>query len=340
MINPLFICYADDAHLRAEQYAGTTAAYVLGRRNCIADEWQRVRDRGSEIYQYRIPIERPNSPLSAVDEELYLGGSANVALWPYLDGSGNQRFQVGTTAKLIDIRVGSPVVEYMVDCIAKTIRTKRYSGFFLDGFGAQLWGAAGWSGWPVLERAEWTAGAIDLARRLDEMRRAEDPNSIQLGNNSWEFGPPGEQYMDGMVAENAAITNPAVLRLVGHPYSNLGHRRVFAITSTPEKAVAWAAVPGITHVACTAENSARGDSKYSYPTKPVVGYSAIQKPSVDDQALRLQLATAQSALEVVQFDLDGAKDQCARLAASLADADSTSAAFAQRLSQIHQLSGE
>jgi hypothetical protein len=315
-MNPLMMAYADDAHERAEQYAGTTAAYVVGRRTCTSDVWQRVRDRGSESWLYEISQERPNNRISDTDELVYMGGSANTPLWPYLDANGQQRTQ-NDYSKLTDIRVGSPYVTYYVDHVATIIRSRRWSGLFMDGHGARLWGTSGWTTWPADERAEWTAGSIDLARRLDEMRRAEDPSFMIVGNNHWDTAPQAEQYVDGVVSELHAVTNLAMVRICGKPsYSPLGQRRVFAISRTKADAEAWAKVPGVTHVACTADNVAAGNKPYSYPTTPVVRYSAIQRPSVDVTALQARLAQTETERDAARAERDAAN---AGLNAALAD---------------------
>jgi hypothetical protein len=314
-MNPLQICYANDAHLRAEQYAGTTAIFVMGRANCIHDEWQRVRDRGSEILKYEIHIERPDVRVSAVDEEIYGGNSATVPLWPYLDANGQQRCHkpggVPNGAKFTDIRVGSPLVSKYVDHVASVIRSGRYSGLFLDGDGGQLWGAADWNNWPLGERQEWQAGMIDKARRLDEVRRAENPNFLLIGNNTWEYAPAGEQYVNGICIENASITNAACKRLAGNPYSNLGNRRVLTISRTNADALLWSAVPGVTHVISTEANAAAGVSRYAYPMPPVVGYSRIG----GGDSSQLMLVTAQR--DQALADLAAARADCTAAQAAL-----------------------
>lgn len=297
--NPLLMCYANDAHLRAEQYAGTTAVFVLGRVTCTQDAWQRVRDRGSEILKYENHIERPDNRISAADEEVYMADHAIVPLWPYLDANGQQRCHkvngVPIAHKFTDIRVGSPYVAHLADHVAAIIRSKRYSGLFLDGDGAQLFGSADWANWPVDERQEWTAGMVEKARLFDEVRRAENPGFLLIGNNHWDTATVAEKYVDGVVSENHPITNAAMVRIVGKTtYSPLGQRRVFTLSNTKASALQWATVAGVTHVGCNEENIAAGDGKYAYPTTPVVGYSAIKEPAVDSAELpALREANAQ-----------------------------------------------
>jgi hypothetical protein len=350
-MNPLFIAYANDAHLYAEQYAGTTAVFVLGRANCIHDEWQRVRGRGSEILKYEIHIERPDGRVSAVDEEVYGGNSSTVPLWPYLDASGQQRCHkfkdasgvlVPNGAKFTDIRVGSVVVARFVDHVAQVIRSGRYSGMFLDGDGAQLFGAADWYNWPAGERQEWTAGMVDKARRVDEVRRAENPNFLIIGNNHWDIAPTAEKYVDGVVSENHPLTNLAMVRIVGKAtYSPLGQRRVFTISRTVADAKLWAAVPGVTHVACTEENSLAGRSRYSRPVKPVVGYSNLRTsaPTYPDLSSRVaelqaQLVTASGERDAALAELDIARDEVLVLNASRSSIEAKLQAARARLSQI------
>jgi Predicted extracellular endo alpha-1,4 polygalactosaminidase or related polysaccharide hydrolase len=281
-MNPLHICYKNDAHLRAEQYAGTTSAFVLGRFNCTMDEWQRCRDRGSEVYRYMLYPGRPDNRISTADEEIYMGDSSKVPLWPYLDANGNRRSHYAGS-KMTDIRVGSAWVKYSLDYFAKQLRLHRYDGYFLDTFGGKLWASAKWNEWPVGEQQEWTAGAVDFIRQLDEVRRTEDPLAIIVCNNNFDNARDAEKYIDGVCSESHDITNAAMQRIVGKPYGNLGHRRVFSTQSTLDGALAWSKVPGITHVCCNAQNIAAGDGAYSYPSKPVVGYSRM---SADEASLR------------------------------------------------------
>jgi hypothetical protein len=297
-VNPLSFCYANDAHLRPdiEHYAGTTAAYVLGRANCEEDVWQRIKDRGSEIYKYESPISRPKSTISAIDEQIYMGDHNLVPLWPYRDASGNPYSNYPTTL-LADIRIGSVWVDYYVDHVASVIRSKRYSGLFLDAIGAQLYTNVSWTSWPATQRAEWTAGAVDIVRRLDEVRRAENPKFPLVCNNHWETDPSAEKYIDGIVSENHPATGLYWRNMLNRPtYSPLGNRRVFVVTGTVADAVAWGTAPGVTHVNCTAQNDAAGLGKYAYATKPVVGYSNLTvSPVVVDRQPEIDALTAQVA---------------------------------------------
>jgi hypothetical protein len=337
-VNPLFIAYASDAHLYAEQYAGTTAVFVSGQRteNTLAPEWQRVRDRGSEVYEYRIHIERPNTRVSAFDELSFMGDLSKVPLWPYKTATGQQRSQFPNTM-LTDIRVGSPWVRWAVDNIAALIRSKRCDGAFLDGFGGQLWGASGWTGWPLGERQEWQAGTVDFARLLDGMRRAENPNFILVGNNHWDSAPAAEKYVDGIVSENHPLTNAGMKRIVGKPsYSPLGQRRVFTISRTVADAKLWAAVPGVTHVACTEENSLAGRSRYSRPVKPVVGYKNLRLSTDTEEikVLEARIAALMAEHNFALVELDGARDEVMVLSAAKSSVETKLQAARARLSQI------
>lgn len=345
-MNPLHICYANDAHLRAEQFAGTTSAFVLGRSNCVADEWLRCRDRGSEIYRYLLLPGRPNVRVSAVDEEIYMNNSASVPLWPYKDLAGKQRSHY-TNSLMTDIRPGSPFVTYFLDYFAKQLRLRRYSGYFLDTFGSRLWTSAKWDEWPLAERQEWTAGMVDFAKQLDVVRRAEDPSAIIVCNNNFETAPIAEQYIDGVCSENHGITNVLMQKTLGKPYGNLGHRRSFKITRTTEEAAAWAAVPGVTHVCCSAANVEAGDAAYSYPSKPVVGYSAIGVPALEAllTATRAELAilsqerdTAIGQRDVALDQLTTAKDELESALSQIYTVVRERDAADARLLQIHELS--
>jgi hypothetical protein len=302
-VNPLFMAYDKDAHLYAEQFAGTTAAFVMSPETYGNDEWLRVRDRGSETYEYSIGIERPNSRIRL---DMFMGDPSKVPLWPYLDANGNQRRENDYTL-LADIRVGSPWVTYYVDFLARRIRMKLARGQFLDGLGSQLFKSADWDNWPVGERQEWTAGAVDLARRIDEMRRAEDPSVLIVGNNYWDpkIAPSAELYVDGVVSENHPPGDFWKAVISRTTYSPLGQRRVFVINRTEAEALAWEDVPGVTHICCTAENLAAGRKQYARPTKPVVGYSDIRTAE-----LQRQLSNAKFDLAQALGERDAAVEQC------------------------------
>src|SRR6188508_3838172 len=88
--------------------------------------------------------------------------------------------------------------------------------------GARVWAdTTDWKSWPQAERDEYTRGNIDLVRRIDQKRRAIDPDFIVVNNSLWDRGDAvgfeGEKYVDGVVLEHPAL-NDYHRRYAGRPF--------------------------------------------------------------------------------------------------------------------------
>lgn len=137
--------------------------------------------------------------------------------------------------------------------------------------GARVWAdTTQWSDWPQAERDEYTRGNIDLVRRIDQKRRAIDPDFIVVNNSLWDRGDAvgfeGEKYVDGVVLEHPAL-NDYHRRYAGRPFGDLRHRRVLVIARSTEDARAWAHVPGVTNVT--------DERTYAHPGEPLVPFTAV-----------------------------------------------------------------
>jgi hypothetical protein len=172
---------------------------------------------------------------------------------------------------MTDIRAGSPWSNHVVEFVEQLMRDGKFDGVFLDVVGARVWAdTTEWKDWPQAEKDEYTRGNIDLVRRIDEKRRAINPDFIVVNNSLWDRGDPmgfeGEQYVDGVVLEHPAL-NDYHRRYAGRRFGDLGHRRVLVIARSAEDARAWAHVPGVTNV--TDERS------YGHPDEPLVPFTAL-----------------------------------------------------------------
>jgi hypothetical protein len=135
------------------------------------------------------------------------------------------------------------------------MRENKFDGVFLDVVGSRLWSSrVNWNSWPQWEKDLWTQGNVDLARRIDALRRQINPSFIVVNNNVWAgggsdaLGTAGEKYVDGIVLEHLPSTSAWHRSYVGRAFGNLGHRRVLVIGTSNADANAWKGVQGVTHV--------------------------------------------------------------------------------------------
>ena len=269
--NPLAFNYANTTN--ASLFGRPTGMIVTGRCNRYAAEFMNARQAGGEVIIYLNAIERPDSPVCAMDESFYMGNSANVPLWGK-DANGNWRVNF-LNHTMTDIRAGSAWSNFVVSYIEQIMRDDQVDGVFLDAVGSRLWSQlANWDSWPAAERQAWTEGNVDLVRRLDALRRQINPNFIIVNNNVWDqngtIGLPGEQYVSGVCLEHpASAPDPTTYhgKYAGKPFSNIGHRRVLVIASSTAAAVQWAAVPGVTHVS--------DQASYANPGSPPVAFTRL-----------------------------------------------------------------
>jgi hypothetical protein len=173
---------------------------------------------------------------------------------------------------MTDMRAGSAWSNHVVDFVEQMMRERKFDGVFLDVVGARVWAdTTDWKSWPQAERDEYTRGNIDLVRRIDEKRRAINPDFIVVNNSLWDRGDPigfeGEKYVDGVVLEHPPL-NDYHRKYAGHAFGDLGHRRVLVIARTTEDAKAWAQVPGVTNVT--------DERNYAHPDEPLVPFTALR----------------------------------------------------------------
>lgn len=246
--NPIGFAYQSTTNIG--QYAHPTGMLVTGRCNRYAPEFAAARANGAEILAYLNVMQRNDSTVCGADDAFYGGPPGSTPLWPY-PTPGTRVNWPGT--HMTDMRVGSAWVNRAVTYIENLMVEDKVDGVFLDDIGARLWSSlAAWDTWPAWEREAWTAGTIDLVRRLDAKRRALNPRFIIVNNNVWDVagtvGTTAEQYVDGICLEHHPPDSAYHQRVAGKPYSNLGHRRVLAVAHNPAEAQQWATVQGVTHV--------------------------------------------------------------------------------------------
>jgi len=270
-VNPLGLAYKDTTNVSL--YAEPTGMLIAGRCNRNDPAFEQARRRGAEVLVYVAATERPDARVCALDNELYMNDVARVPLWPY--PSEGQRVNYPKT-HLTDMRPGSPWILHVVDYVAQLMRDRKFDGVFLDVSGARLWGKlADWESWPQAEKDAWTDGNVDLVRRLDERRRALNPDFIIVTNGFWDRGDQrgfaGERYVDGIMLEHPKAGSPWHIKNAGRPFGDLGHRRVLVVATDTESAQEWARVKGVTHVSDQGE----GKSRYAHPTVPPVPFQPL-----------------------------------------------------------------
>lgn len=268
--NPLGIAFKDTTNVSL--YAQPGGMIIAGRCNRNDPAFAQARQRGAEVLLYISATARPDTRVCALDNELYMNDPTRVPLWPY--PREGERVSYPKT-HMTDMRPGSPWILHVVDYIEQLMRDGKVDGVFLDALGARPWDKlADWDSWPQQEKDTWTDGAVDLVRRLDERRRAIDPNFIIVSNGFWDRGDArgesGERYVDGIMLEHPKVGSKWHEKQAGKPFSDLGHRRVLVVASGPDAAQAWAKVKGVTHV-----SSQVGAGEYKHPTEPPVSFEAL-----------------------------------------------------------------
>lgn len=281
LANPFAIAFGNTTNTHL--YAKPGALVVAGR--CVSHyttpAMQAVRAGGGEVLQYIIPSEVNDSLQYCSygrDQEYYTGYGEPVPLWPYPKSApGTRRKWPGT--KITDMRPGSPWIVYTVRYIEGLMTSGKVDGVFLDTVGAQSYGKlADWSAWSKEEKDAYTAGNVDLVRRLDASRARLNPGFILVSNSIWtrpdgdRAGLAGEQYVNGICIEHHPSGSAFHRELAGRPYGNPEKRRLLVIASCPagvacdldEEARKWARVPGVTHV------SAQTGEQYKQALKPPI----------------------------------------------------------------------
>ncbi|PPK67187.1 hypothetical protein V5P93_003524 [Actinokineospora auranticolor] len=263
--NPLGLAY--DNASGVAPYGKPTGMVVTGRCNRYDPAFAAARAGGAEVLAYLAPTERPDAPVCAADTAFYGGDLSKTALWPY--PSYGQRVNWPKT-HMTDIRAGLAWSNHVVAYIENLMREDKVDGVYLDVVGARTWSKlADWDSWSKSEQQLWTAGNVDLVRRLDASRRAINPRFIIVNNNIWDYaaGTAAERYVDGISLEHHKPTSEYHRALAARPYGNAGHRRVIAIAMNAAEARQWAAVPGVTHVSSQAT--------YGTPPAPPVPFHRL-----------------------------------------------------------------
>ena len=265
--NPLGLFY-DNSFTNFEAYEHPTAMLIAGNCNRDDPRFQQARAAGAEVLAYLNPTSVYDSLPCRNKPGLYGHDRERVPLWPY--PSYGERVSWKHT-HMTDMRPGSAWSNHVVDFVEQLMRDGQFDGVFLDVVGARVWAdTTQWSDWPQAERDEYTRGNIDLVRRIDQRRRAIDPDFIVVNNSLWDRGDAvgfeGEKYVDGVVLEHPAL-NDYHRRYAGRPFGDLGHRRVLVIARSTEDARAWAHVPGVTNVT--------DERTYAHPGEPLVPFTAV-----------------------------------------------------------------
>lgn len=275
-INPLHFCYASTANVEA--YAAPSVVFIAGPNNRAHEAFQRAREAGAEVYAYLAIIARPDKPRGDLERAYYMGDPAHVPMW----GKGRSSWP-GTL--MTDIRAGSEWADWNVEFISGLIRAGQVDGVFLDSLGCRAWGSrANWESWPQAEREEWTAGAVDIVRRLDSVRREINDEFKIVTNNIWidratnNDASIAEQYIDGVCIESPPLgAGPFHSAYAQRAFGDLSHRRVFVIADTEADALLWATRPGVTHV--TAIYRAGGQT-YQAAAPQIVPCTDIRLPEL------------------------------------------------------------
>jgi hypothetical protein len=275
-VNPGGLYFQDDAnapYTNIQDFYGPTALLVTGRCNRTDAHFTQARAAGAEVLAYIDPVDIMDSG-SPCQMEFY----APAQLWK--DANGNTRSNYSGT-HLGDLSVGSSWSDAVVTYVENLMQPgSGVDGVFLDVVGARLWGSpANFSTWPTTEQQVWTAGNVDLVRRLNNSRKRINPFFILVNNNYWnpddtpppaEPGAPydGEQYVDGIVIQHHDHTSLTAQRYAARPYGSPGagleHRRVLAMAESRDDASAWTSVTGVTHV------SVAGSQGYKWADTPIV----------------------------------------------------------------------
>jgi hypothetical protein len=265
--NPLGLFY-DSSFTHFEAYEHPTAMLVAGNCNRDDPRFQRARAAGAEVLAYINPTAVYDSLPCKYKPSLYGPDRERVPLWPY--PTYGERVSWKHT-HMTDMRAGSAWSNHVVDFVEQMMRDGKFDGVFLDVVGARVWAdTTSWKDWPQAEKDEYTRGNIDLVRRIDEKRRAINPDFIVVNNSLWDRGDPagfeGEKYVDGVVLEHPPL-NDYHRKYAGRAFGDLGHRRVLVMARSTEDAIAWARVPGVTNVT--------DERNYAHPGAPLVPFTAL-----------------------------------------------------------------
>jgi hypothetical protein len=258
VVNPFAIAYNNTTNL--EPYKQKGSLIVCGRNAATVHtsaEMQGARAAGAELFQYLVPSDCPNLANNDFDRAYYGTNTAAVPKWPYANGT---RYKWPGTL-MTDMRPGSPWIMHTVEFVSRIIREGKCDGIFLDTVGARTYfQQANWDSWSDSEKDAYTLGNIDLVRRLAQARDTLDPNFKFVNNSVWhrEVGKEamareGEKYVEGSCLEHHLATSVWHQNYARREFSGKNRRMLIIAGSTDtrtaqEDAVAWAKLPGVTHV--------------------------------------------------------------------------------------------
>lgn len=311
--NPLGFGYGSVTNV--ELYEGPSAMLVTGEGNRHNPAFKAARARGVEVLTYLDLTAYPNGTTNPILRELYMGDPARVPIWGK-DENGKPRSNwPGKT--MIDTRVGSAWSDFAVERVADLMRSDEFSGVFLDVVGCRQWVASNWDNWPAAERQEWTAGCVDLVRRLHLKRMEINPDFLIVNNNIWIYpdqkidASVAEQYVDGICIEGhkaTVVKNGETIpswhwNHVKRRFANLGQRRVLIISNSDADALVWATHPDVTHVASVFidKDPATPNESYKTATPPVVRPTDVRLMEAlgKVQLLRQQLAAPDQSADTI-----------------------------------------
>lgn len=296
-MNPFYFSYASVDNVVA--LAGPTAIFVPGRTNRNDTAFTLARTAGAEVYPYFNLVERPNTRVSGLDQEFYMGDYNKVPLW------GNNRSGWNNQNMLVDIREGSAWIRYAVDYIGKLAASGKFDGVFLDVIGGQLW-MSNYANWPKDEQLEWANGAVATVKALSE---AVPENFILVNNNTWQFASAGERYVSGICIEHPKETNWDFFKVYANKAYNSRRRRVLVVNNTDLQSDFWKAVPGVTHVSTTtaAQYSSAVPNKISRtdlrPSEDKDYIKQLEAKYADLNELHIKLINDYKLLEQENLDL-------------------------------------
>lgn len=297
-MNPLHMCYKA---VPPVSYNRATAVYVA-HTNRLNPAFQVARKAGVELLGYMNIIDIDDVRVSPLWEDLHMGDRTKVPRWLGADGKPLVNWP---GSQLADIR-SEAYVSHLLSYLGARMIDGMLDGFFMDVIGGQLWGAA-WNAMSPADRLEWQNAAVSFMRRLDALRQQLNPDFIIVNNNTWQYAPEGEKYVDGVCIEgHDSRTNPYVANYANRIFGSGKHRRVFAITAARDSAVAWTKVVGLTHV-CQTDVTGDGKSDgYAIPSPPVpeAGYVDLFR----QEAIQ-QIATLQRQRLDLQYDLATAQGE-------------------------------
>lgn len=267
--NPAGIAF-NSSMTNVSLYGKGTGLLVTGRCNRYNAAFSTARAKGAEVIAYLNAVERPDSPVCALDKQFYMNNYGAVPLWPY--PSYGQRMIWGGH-HMTDMRAGSKWILHVVNYVGNLMRENKVDGVFLDVVGARPWGTTvAWDSWSQTEKNAWTDGSIDLVRRIYALRDQIRPDFIIMNNNVWDRGDTrgltGERYVDGVSIEHPKAGAPLWHQnYAKKAFGDNRHRRVLVIARDAADARLWATKTGVSHVS--------SQMYYGYPTVPAIAFKTL-----------------------------------------------------------------